>query len=99
MKLFRLMEISNMVTGVLLLAIGLTYMYRGDVESGASWLIFGAMYLVMDLYNTSQNAGRLVYDIRTAESVYKYSTSTLIRAIFCGFSTVGAMLFLVYIWV
>ena len=44
------MEISNIITGILLLVIGGTYMCRGSIESGASWLMFGAMYLVMDSY-------------------------------------------------
>ena len=48
--MFRYMEISNIVTGIVLLVIGGTYMYKGSIESGTSWLIFGSMYLVMDSY-------------------------------------------------
>ena len=99
MWLFKAMAISNMVTGILLLGIGGTYMYRGNVESSASWIIFGVMYMVMDQYSLS---GTTVHPRKktlfTRCFQMEVNSMIKIRAVFCAIGPVLALTFLAYIW-
>jgi G3E family GTPase len=54
----RVTEALNIAVGVLLVTSSLIVFSRGDVPGGLNWLIFGAMYLVMDGYFRKEDAGR-----------------------------------------
>ncbi len=48
-------EALNLITGLLLVASGCINMKQGAFEMGMSWIIFGAMYLIMDDYTHNPN--------------------------------------------
>ncbi len=43
-------ELLNFLTGALLVASGVLNLWQHDFVVGMNWIIFGAMYLVMDDY-------------------------------------------------
>jgi len=93
------MEISNIITGILLLVIGGTYMCRGGIESGASWLIFGAMYLVMDSYTVPVKVVRGLYgDVHAVDNRESLGFKIFLRMAFCLLGMAGSATFLAYIW-
>ena len=95
---FKAMAISNMITGSLLLVIGGVYMFRGDIESSASWLIFGTMYLVMDQYSM---AGTNIHPREKTlfSKCFQMEVNSMIkvRMLFCAVSPILAVAFLAYI--
>ena len=99
MWMFKAMAISNMVTGVLLLVIGGTYMYRGSVECSASWIIFGIMYMVMDQYSmTGTNVHPKKKTLFTRCFDIDVNNMIRVRALFCAIGPILALTFLAYIW-
>ncbi len=48
-------EILNLLTGLLLVASGLINLFGSRFEMGMNWIIFGAMYLIMDDYLQNPN--------------------------------------------
>lgn len=43
-------EYLNFATGIIITTVGFTQFYRGHIEMGLNWAIFGSMYLIMDDY-------------------------------------------------
>lgn len=57
-KMKKTMEILNILIGFELIATGLLYLIKSDIESAASWSIFGCMYIVMDKYSILHNMSK-----------------------------------------
>ena len=64
------LELLNLITGFLLVISGLFNLYRGQFEIAAGWIIFGAMYLVMDNYSPHQNTSSLLDKIMNKSRVF-----------------------------
>jgi hypothetical protein len=56
MEINKRNEILNLITGGILVIVGILMFFRNDAPSGFNWLIFGSMYLVMDAYKTSESS-------------------------------------------
>jgi hypothetical protein len=78
-------EIINSITGFILVIVGLIYWQQKNIESEASWFIFGAMYLVMDSYkiNTDNDILSKVFSV--------------IRIVFSVAGCIASFLFLLYV--
>ncbi len=59
-------EFLNFITGILLIIAGLIKLFDKDYVTVANWVIFGAMYLVMDDYTpkpSPRNSVELIFDL------------------------------------
>lgn len=81
------LEILNLITGATLEASGLLNLFGGRFETAMGWIIFGAMYLVMDDYSQKSNGG-------ISTSVARAMSKT--RAVFGWVGLTGSMLLFLY---
>ncbi|QQR82139.1 hypothetical protein IPJ70_02540 [Candidatus Campbellbacteria bacterium] len=64
-------ELLNLITGLLLVVSGVLNLFQTNFEMGINWIVFGAMYLIMDDYMQNKNtetflekmtdAGRIIF--------------------------------------
>lgn len=72
MEINKRNEILNLITGGILVIVGILMFFKNDAPSGFNWLIFGSMYLVMDGYKTSKTTntfGKMCQTIRNVFSI------------------------------
>ena len=66
-------ELLNFLTGCVLVIIGVIELFEKRYESAGSWIIFGAMYLVMDDYTPKENpSGRVAIAIDFGRKIFSW---------------------------
>ncbi|TAF44508.1 MAG: hypothetical protein EAZ64_06420 [Sphingobacteriales bacterium] len=70
MKFNKRNEILNLITGGILVTVGILMFFKNDVPSGFNWLIFGSMYLVMDGYKTSHTSSTFTKMCQALRNVF-----------------------------
>jgi hypothetical protein len=83
--LFVRTEALNLITGLLLVISGLINLSTGNFEMGMNWIIFGAMYLIMDDYMQNPNYRTLLE-----------KTTDLSRIIFSWVGFIASIVLLFY---
>jgi hypothetical protein len=78
------LETLNLITGFILVAIGVIYLIKMDIPSTANWVIFGSMYLVVDDYKN-----KVLFD----------SFSNKIKVVFAWVGLIASILFMFYVLV
>lgn len=85
LKFIKQLEIINSITGFILVIVGIIYSEQKNIESAASWFIFGAMYLAMDSYKLNTDNDSL------SKAFF------IIKIIFSLAGCIAALLFLIYL--
>lgn len=78
-------ELLNLLTGFVLVLVGILDFTDQQYIRAASWIIFGSMYLVMDNYNADPPA------ITRLQKITRYT-----RPIFGWIGLIGSIVLLIY---
>lgn len=79
------LELLNLLTGFVLLFVGILDFSEGQYIRAASWIIFGSMYLVMDNYKSN-----------SVDTTYLHKITRHTRQIFGWVGFIGSVLLLFY---
>ena len=80
-------ELLNFLTGCVLVIVGIAELFEKRFESAGSWIVFGAMYLVMDDYIPKEDPQRGIIAI----------SISIGRKIFSWVGLIGSLLVFGYI--